>query len=130
MSADQDLTPATEREFGALLQMYQVAGALDAIAPSASLLSKNLKFYTEFAFYLGEKAGYRVAIEFCDLLVKKLSDADRKRNIGVLLIVEAQFFDELGIGMSRDLFALEAAEAFVRSGQYRAAQTALKLVAA
>jgi hypothetical protein len=63
---------------------------------------------------------------FSEVFGEKANPGD----LAILLIAEAEFYHRLGISMSRDMYAVEAAELFLRSGRYRAAQTALKLMAA
>jgi len=63
-------------------------------------------------------------------MMQSLGETATPGNLGILLLADARLYDRLGLPMSRDMYAVEAAQEFIRSGRYRAAQAALELVAA
>jgi len=125
-----ELIAYDESEFELLLSKFMELGSLEAILPSAEQLSSHIRFYVEFAFHLAERVDCRIAIEMCDLMGLALGETAKPGDLGIILLAQAQLYDKLHVPMSRDLYAVEAAQEFIRSGRYRAAQTALQLVAA
>lgn len=89
---------------------------------------EEIDFFIAFSFYIARLEGERAAIDFCERLHRRLLDADRDDHLGLMFLAQAKFYAKLGKGMSRDLYAIEAAEAFAARGELSAAKKALSLV--
>ncbi|MBY5868527.1 hypothetical protein [Rhizobium leguminosarum] len=109
-----------------LYARYKDGAAIDAIVDGQN----EIELYVDFSFYLATRDGERAAIDFCMRLHRYLLQYDLDRYVGNVLLAQATFFDRIGKAMSRDMYALEAAEAFVHFGQFPAAEKALAMVQA
>jgi hypothetical protein len=116
--------------FASLLDRYtaneDMSGIIGPTAPS----EEDIDILVDFCFYIARARGERTAIDFCEKLHHHLLDVELEMYVGKILVAQARLFDKIGKGMSRDIYALEAAEAFVMFGQYPAAEAALAMVRA
>ncbi len=127
---NQDLRRNMDALFSSLYAKYTTSKPLDAVTSAIVEFNDKIDILVEFAFYLAGREGERTAIDYCDLLREALIDNRMEDHIAPIFLAEAKLFDNIGIGMSRDLFALEAADSFAQQGRFTEAEAALKLVAA
>ncbi|MBB3660043.1 hypothetical protein FHX15_005312 [Rhizobium sp. BK650] len=116
--------------FSALYSRYKETGSISGTIGTSSLTADDLSLYVDFCFYIANLEGERAAIAYCDLLHEFLLATEQEKYVGNVLVAQAKLFDQIGKGMSRDMYALEAAEAFAHFGQFGAAERALALVQA
>jgi len=116
--------------FASLLDRYTTAGDITAIIGPSAISAEDLELLLDFSFYIARHRGERAAIEFCEKLHHHLLDAALEIHVGRVLMTQARLFNQIGKPMSRDLYAMEAAEAFLFFDQISAAEQALAMVQA
>ncbi|MBY5867037.1 hypothetical protein [Rhizobium leguminosarum] len=116
--------------FSSLYTRYKETGKVSDTIGLSSLTPDEIDLHVDFCFYIARLEGERCAIDYCDRLHEFLLETDQEKYVGNVLIAQAKLFDQLGKAMSRDMYALEAAEAFVHFGEFRAAEQALAMVQA
>jgi hypothetical protein len=78
---------------------------------------------------IADESSERAALVLCNEVRHQCFDIGREDRLAALMLAEAILYDTLGKGMSRDLHAVEAAEAFYFQKRYALASRALALVA-
>ena len=84
----------------------------------------------EAGLRVADDAGEREALALCDLIRKHAFDIDADHRNADVLLAEAMIYERMGKSMSRDLHAVEAAEAFAFQGEHGLARIALDMVGA
>ncbi|WP_313555901.1 hypothetical protein [Agrobacterium cavarae] len=116
--------------FAAVFERYSQSKDVSALIADPCFSEDDVDLYLDFAIFIARNHGERAAIDYCDRLRGYFLRQNRDELVAKVLVIQAQLFDDLGVGMSRDLYALEAAEAFAMFGQYPAAEKALAMVKA
>ncbi|WP_145965016.1 hypothetical protein [Rhizobium leguminosarum] len=116
--------------FDALLKRYAAVEDVASIIDESPPTAEGVDLMLDFSLYIAGAQGERAAIDFCEKLHHHLLDVEMEMHVGKVLVAQAKLFDKIGKGMSRDIYAVEAAEAFVMFGQYPAAEAALAMVQA
>jgi hypothetical protein len=125
---ESDFGENIDARFAPLFAKYQQSHDFVESLASRQDFFEEVDFFVAFSFYIAKIEGERAAIAFCERLHRRLLDADHDDHIGLVFLAQARFYDKLGKGMSRDLYAIEAAEAFAAHGELTAARKALSLV--
>lgn len=116
--------------FASMLDRYSASGDIAGLVDKSILDDDGVDLLLEFSRYLARKRGERAAIDFCETLHHHLLDFSLGVHVGRVLLVQAELFNQIGKGMSRDLYAMEAAEAFLLFDLMPAAEKALAMVRA
>jgi hypothetical protein len=116
--------------FAALFERYNADEDISTILGHNLPSEDEIHLFLDLSLYIAKVQGEREAICFCEKLHHYLLDMALEMYVGKVLVAQAKLYDQIGKGMSRDLYAVEAAEAFVMFGQYPAAEAALAMVRA
>lgn len=130
-SLSENLGLNISAHFDALLQRYLREGEFDSVLDYSGVNAESVDLLLDFGRYIAIYQGERVAIGFCENLHHRLLD-DRSLHVhvGRVLILQAELFNQIGKRLSCDLYAVEAAEAFMMYDLVPAAENALSLVRA
>ncbi|MCP2137469.1 hypothetical protein J2S28_004572 [Rhizobium sp. SLBN-94] len=129
---------ATERHganinayFASLMARYFKTGEISPLVDRSDMNEEDIDLLLEFSRYLAFHRGERVAIDFCEKLHHHILDHESLQIcVGRVLMLQAELFNQIGKSMSRDLYAVEAAEAFLMFDLVPAAEKALAMVRA
>jgi len=117
--------------FASLMARYFETGEIPPLLDRSEMNEEDIDLLLEFARYLAFHRGERIAIDFCEKLHHHVLDYESLQiYVGRALLLQAELFNQIGKSMSRDLYAVEAAEAFLMFDLVPAAEKALAMVRA